>query len=511
MLTFHSTPTSDYQPTHHSLEPEELDERSKIPFNFLHIPFRLIDDDIIASLDGNTVKVLTIICRYLNLTEKVVIGKRVILLGWGIPISYEHIAKKTGLSRRTVIRKVKILVEREILQVEKVRRCNSYRLTEYAICIEEVTTIYEEQAGHNTSKQDSQPIQEQAEHNASEQQSQPIQESHQATATEQHAPEDDEPVIKPGVPTDERLEEMIQQQVVSTVSPLLEQTVSRMALLIESFSKEALSEKNQYETKSAHDVKIPSPSLSQLKALHPNWQDYQEYAKNFYGIIPSKKLLVNACVYFEEKVNEYGICDDGFDPVMEMIPVIKTLGARTHKAFDTEYGIRAFNKVIDTRDYQLKQKAYQQQQPSSPDDNSNPPETDSANEQSAENDEPSKPSNDVPPRRPAHIKTSAKQAVASQVYARHCLAGIGNGEKYTDSDIEQLWTEAYQRFGQPQNADEWFKDRIHIWHKQAQWGQKEPMTDADTANLWIKADKIFASKHTGEEDKSENENVTSDV
>ena len=89
MLTFDSTPTSDYQPTHHSLEPdEELDERSKIPFNFLHIPFRLIDDDILASLDGNTVKVLTIICRYLNLTEKVVIGKRVILLGWGIPISY---------------------------------------------------------------------------------------------------------------------------------------------------------------------------------------------------------------------------------------------------------------------------------------------------------------------------------------------------------------------------------------------------------------------------------------
>ena len=109
MITFHSTDASDYQPIH-PLEPEEeLDERSKIPFNFLHIPFRLIDDDIIASLDGNTVKVLTIICRYLNLREKVVIGKRVILLGWGIPISYDHIAKKSGLSRRTVIRKVKIL------------------------------------------------------------------------------------------------------------------------------------------------------------------------------------------------------------------------------------------------------------------------------------------------------------------------------------------------------------------------------------------------------------------
>jgi len=48
MLTFHSDPTSDYQSTHHSLEPEEeLDERSKIPFNFLHLPFRLIDDDIL--------------------------------------------------------------------------------------------------------------------------------------------------------------------------------------------------------------------------------------------------------------------------------------------------------------------------------------------------------------------------------------------------------------------------------------------------------------------------------
>jgi len=504
MLTFHSDPTPDYQPTHHSIEPEELDERSKIPFNFLHLPFRLIDDDIIASLDGNTVKVLTIICRYLNLTEKVIIGKRVILSGWGIPISYEHIAKKSGLSRRTVIRKVKILVEREILLVEKVGRCNSYRLTEYAICIDEVTTVYEEQAKTAASEQ---PTTSEQDTTTSEQR----QESHQATATEQQAPEDDEPVIKPGVPTDERLEEMIQQQVVTTVSPIIEQTVSRMALLIEGLSKETLSEQNQYDKKSAHEVKIPSPSLSQLKALHPNWQDYQQYAKNFYGIIPSKKLLVNACVYFEEKVDEYGICDDGFDPVMEMIPVIKALGARTHKAFDTEYGIRAFNKVIDTRDYQLKQKAYQQQQPSSPDDNSNPPETDSANEQSAENDEPSKPSNDVPPRRPAHIKTSAKQAVASQVYARHCLAGIGNGEEYTDSDIEELWTKEYQRFGQPQNADDWFKDRIHLWHKQTQWGHKEPITDADIANVWIEADKIFASKHTGESDPSANENVISDV
>jgi hypothetical protein len=487
MLTFDSTPTSDYQPIH-PLEPEEeLDERSKIPFNFLHIPFRLIDDGILASLDGNSVKVLTIICRYLNLREKVVIGKRVILMGWGIPVSYEHIAKKSGLSRRTVIRKVKILVERELLQVEKVGRCNSYRLTEYAICIEEVTTIYEEQAEHNVSERPT----------TSEQQSQPRQSSHQATATEPQTPEEDEPVVKPGVPTDERLEEMIQQQVVSTVSPLLEQTVSRMALLIEGFSKEALSEQNQYDKKSAHEVKIPSPSLSQLKALYPNWQDYQEYAKNFYGIIPSKKLLVNACVYFEEKVNEYGICDDGFDPVMEMIPVIKALGARTHKAFDTEYGIRAFNKVIDTRDYQKQQQAmrreYYSQQSSSPDDNSNEPQTDSANDQTVEDNEPDNSSHDVPPRRPAHIPTSAKQAVAKQIYARHCLAGIGQGEQYTNEDIEELWDKAHQRFGQPENADQWVKDRIYLREKLVEKGIEQLYTDAQIDQLRQRADKLYQS------------------
>ena len=382
--------------------------------------------------------------------------------------------------------------------MEKVGRCNSYRLTEYAICIDEVTTIYEEQAKTTaseqptTSKQDSQRRQEQ-DTTASEQQSQSQQESHQATATEQHAPEEDEPVVKPGVPTDERLEEMIQQQVVSTVSPLLEQTVSRMALLIEGLSKETLSEQNQYDKKSAYEVKIPSPSLSQLKALYPNWQDYQEYAKNFYGIIPSKKLLVNACVYFEEKVAEYGICDDGFDPIMEMIPVIKTLGARTHKAFDTEYGIRAFNKVMDTRDYQLKHKAYQQQQPSSPDDNSNQPQNHSANEQTFEDDEPDNSSNDIPPRRPAHIKTSAKQAVASQVYARHCLAGIGNGEPYTNEDIEELWAKEYQRFGQPQNADEWIQDRILLRERLAEKGIEPLYTDAQIDQLRQRADKLYQS------------------
>ena len=107
MLNVHSNATSDPQV---APDFEELEEKSKIPFNFLHLPFCLIDEDIIASLDGPTVKVLTVITRYVNLTEKIRVGKRVLLSGWGIPISYEHIAKKAGVSRRTAIRKVKLQI-----------------------------------------------------------------------------------------------------------------------------------------------------------------------------------------------------------------------------------------------------------------------------------------------------------------------------------------------------------------------------------------------------------------
>ena len=49
----------------------------------------------------------------------------------------------------------------------------------------------------------------------------------------------------------------------------------------------------------------------------------------FYGdSLKSQKLAKEAATYFKQKVEEYGVNDDGFDPVIEMIPVIKKLGAR---------------------------------------------------------------------------------------------------------------------------------------------------------------------------------------
>lgn len=451
LSAFHSTPTSD--PLHIHLTPEleeELDEKSKIPFNFLHIPLRLIDEGILAELDGNSVKVLTIITRYVDLREKIIIGKRVLLSGWGIPISYNHIAKKSGLSRRTVIRKVKILVEQEILQVGRVGRCNCYRLTEYAIAIEEVRRAYKEQR--------------EAERAESEQKSQSHQESQEATVTEPQTSQ--EPFVKPGVPTEDQVRAFIREEIVSTVSPIIKELVSTVSPIKETNSKE--------KTLSDTDTQGKKNSLSilELKQQHPDWEDYRQYAEQFYGEIPSPKLLVTASVYFKGMVSSIGFAPDGVDRLMEMIKDVKAQGAYHHTCFDEQFGVEAFARVKEEESRRLRRQVEEEEMKASSGD--------------TDDDEPSDSSDSISPR-----PTSAKEAVSGRVYVRWCCANVNIGSPYTDEDIERVWEEEYERFRTPETMEDWIEDRIYLREKLVEKEITEPYTDGEMEELGRRAGELY--------------------
>lgn len=117
---------------------EEYNNDSKIPFMFSANPSSLIDDGTFAQLDGNDVKVLNVISRYINLGEQILIGKRYVLTGWSIPVSHSCIADKAGLTRRTIVDKVKDLLEADVIEKRKAGKCYQYRLTAYADGIREL-------------------------------------------------------------------------------------------------------------------------------------------------------------------------------------------------------------------------------------------------------------------------------------------------------------------------------------------------------------------------------------
>ena len=297
-----------------SLQPDFSESQpkddSKIPFLFAPSPFRLVDDDVIAGLDGNTVKVLTVLERYIDLTNQTCIDNRWVLSGWTTVISHDRIAQKSGFSRRTVIRKIQILVEAGIIEVKRYGKSCKYRFTDFR---KEIKKLEEE--GKN------QLIEE---------------------------------VTRPDIPSTEMVDNFIQADKEQSEPAVTDQTpiLSELTHIKESFDKEIQTLSNRVD-ELAKVTQEQNPE-EERDSQDKSWKDFEIYTTRFYGEnVKSKRLKKEASIYFQEKVSEYGISDDGFDVVLEMIPVIKQLGAKTHKAFDTEFGIRAFNKVMDKRDYQL--------------------------------------------------------------------------------------------------------------------------------------------------------------
>ena len=54
-------------------------------------------------------------------------------------------------------------------------------------------------------------------------------------------------------------------------------------------------------------------------------------------------------------------------------------------------------------------------------------------------------------------------------------------------------TKEYQRFGQPDNADDWIQDRIYLREKLVEKGIEQLYTDAQIDQLRQRADKLYQS------------------
>jgi hypothetical protein len=78
---------------------------------------------------------------------------------------------------------------------------------------------------------------------------------------------------------------------------------------------------------------------------------------------------------------------------------------------------------------------------------------------------------------------SAKETVASRVYARYCLASVNVGEPYSGADIEKLWTPAYQQFGQPKSPEQWVEGRIYLRDRLVEHGISATYTAAEVKAL----------------------------
>ena len=404
------------------------EKKSRIPFSFSAMPHRLSDDDTIASLDGGATKVLIVISRHVNLTSQTTVGERTLLTGWSIPISQEKIGKKAGLKRPTVNRKIKILVEKGIIEVRKPRYgCCQYRLVDYDVGPEDL------------------------------------------------APET-EPVTNPAVPTPEQVEEFAQEDAQTQENQGCAGSDTG-GVTPAAHTKESLREYKEKPLSGASTAGEGQPEKD-------DWKAFEKYAIAFHGEIRSQKLLREASVYFQKKVEEYGVAPDGVDRVMEMIPKIKQLGAKTHHAFDTGYGAEAWNIVKEREDLRLKRQEHKARTKadSSP---TNPESIDSVTTQEATTD------NASPSRSDISSAPPAREQVATWLYARNCLVNVGIGDPFTNHEIEERWQRAYRDFGAPTTTDEWVRDRIEVRNKLTEKGITTPYTEQEIDQLRIDAHEHF--------------------
>lgn len=292
--------------------------KSKIPFLFSGMPFNMIDNGVITELDGNACKVFQTISRYIDLRDMTQVGDRIILSGWTIAVSEEKIAETTGLSQRTVIRKIELLEENGVLEVDRQKgKCNRYRIQAYARGIQKVEEDKRRQQEIDKQNSDS------------------SQNDTRSGSQQRHS---DRPVTHVSPPA---------EQPVTHVSDVKEfNNLKEISLSSNSKEKKENSTKDESADK---DVSAESLSTQQLIKENPDWQEYEKYAKAFYGEIHSKKFLVEACVYFKEKVAEVGKAEDGVDRVMQMIESVKKAGAYHHTSFDKQFGVEAYNKVLKVK------------------------------------------------------------------------------------------------------------------------------------------------------------------
>jgi len=214
----------------------------------------------------------------------------------------------------------------------------------------------------------------------------------------------------------------------------------------------------------------------QQEQNNSDWQQHTEYAQLFYGDIASKKFHKDVCLYFKQKAEEFGVSEDGQDRLMLAIPKIKSYGARSHVAFDYEFGVRAYNEVLDEE--QLRKNA--------PDDMGSEEQQHQRNKRNAY-------------KMDYDIKTLFKHAspaarrMAAAIESRHTAATAMGYKGYSDAEIEQMWVRAYAEYGKPQSHDQWTDDRFGCHQLLVAKGVRKPLDNEETQFIIERANKLFPS------------------
>lgn len=504
---------------------KHLNMHSKIPFLFTAIPFDLIDEGIYRDLDAVSVNIFSVIARYIDLSDFVWAGNKVLLSGWTIPISQRKIAEKSGFSQRTVQRKIKDLVEESIIEVENnLGKCNRYRLLKYVDGAEHIKRESEDQKAKdnhgngdngNGKKEDI----ELSSPNASIDKTQSFVSDDDNRPNFQNIDASDNGGGNNGNNGNTNFKSSDTQgathvsgdtdigtTLLSYVKDI-KKILKEIPLSKNNQGKEKKSSKVENRTSSSNNRSL---STQQLIQENPNWEEYRKYATNFYGQIPSKKLLVEACVYFKEKVAEIGFAEDGVDRVMQMIDKVKAAGAYHHTSFDKQFGVEAYNEVLEEEKKRLQKQEEQQQENSNNETDEEPEVKEKVRKKSNLNNQHESEINLILNRATMKGKEpieSAKEFVEKALLYRWNMVqrNIGTQGFYTEEQIEEVWKNAYLKFGFPETPQDWFSDRVDVRENLSKAGLYKPLSEEDLAELKEESYKRFGEE-PDEDDLSLNAN-----
>jgi len=456
MLTYHEHASANNCNTFFQECQVKPADDSKIPFQFAAIPHHLFD----KGLDPSTVGVYCGLARYVNWKAQMTVDGRKIITGWTIPVTQERLADLLNTSRQTIIRKIKVLEQADVIEYKKsFRGCYQYRLIAYKEGIEALEAQQEERRQR---EQDG--------------------------------------MSHPGAPTPEQVEDYIKAET-STQNPRSQSkksdvpnfdTICHDLRHIKEMLRKIESKTLSSGDDTPNEESEPKQDDREERVDEEEWKNYEKYAQAFYGTIRPKKFKREVCLYFKNKVEEFGFASDGTDRILQVIMKVKALGCRVHTVMDKEFGVRAYNMVLDEEETRIRRKRDEEQQkaqkekqhaqaetPHEPKQEGEESHKDSASPDHKENNSSNNPTgergtpepdntDDPDDPRDYHLDLRelwkmAPQSVRRVIYRleNHATLVKAVDEKpYTAEEIEAIWQNAYRESGWPKKAGEWFHHRI---------------------------------------------------
>lgn len=464
----------------------------KIPFHYVATPEFLYDDETIDVSIGAKGLYATI-ARFLQLGAQEQIGDRKVIKGWSIPVAHETLAKRCKCSRDTIIRYVKQLVGANLIETKRGYRGRyEYRLVAYADAIEQLKhpkNPSNSEHHQSKSKQSKPKTKRVKDRNFSQSPTVGNSDSRE-TQNQTH----DNPNKNVGDAVSEMVRDL-KSYIKNEVSTLAQKvgiindsTVSngitpdcRDLRHIKDKSREikdkTLSSSVKGNTMDDNDRK------NDERVSINNWKDYEKYAVAWYGQIHSKKFLKEVCLFFKEKVSEYGFSQDKTDITMQMITKLKSIGRIHHVSFDQEYGLQAYKAVLDDEERKfIKSSGHDNIFDAIMSQSEDGTEDGTIDDDVSDSNHITKGSNfDY-----EHLKKRAPKPVKyliAMIETRQTLVKNDLAKPYSDNEIEQSLSRYYKRNGDPKTAQEWLSDRMLLREMMVIKGLRENFTDGEIERL----------------------------